>query len=317
MDDTSQQTERLQSPSLSVDGARIRAIREEKKLTQLYVASLVGVTTDTISRWENNRYPTIKRDNALRLASALEVELAEIVRADESPLPEGEPVDAGPVPVPEAPPTSGAGDVRRRMGVVLLAGALIAIAVLVVWQRGRPAVTAERHLPQFAAAGTVLPVQIKVLRQRESAGGVIVREQLPEGWTLVGALPPSSGPSAVGEVKWLVPGGKGVDTISYAVRIPAGWGKGRPAQFSGRIAVESEGLSRSVPIEGERSCAVGGYHWADENGDGRIDDAEIMQAYYLTEEMKGLLSDWKEIEAIWNVKGYRRDHETGRFELIR
>ena len=38
-----------------LDGLRARKIRETKKLTQLYVANVVGVTTDTISRWENNR----------------------------------------------------------------------------------------------------------------------------------------------------------------------------------------------------------------------------------------------------------------------
>lgn len=77
---------------------QIRTIRETKKLTQLYVASVVGVTTDTISRWENNRYPTIKRDNAEKLAAALEVELTEILqqegREEEIPTPITEPASA-------------------------------------------------------------------------------------------------------------------------------------------------------------------------------------------------------------------------------
>ncbi len=58
----------LEPPSIAVDGTSLRRIREEKRLTQLYVSKVVGVTTDTVSRWENNRYPTIRRDNAVKLA---------------------------------------------------------------------------------------------------------------------------------------------------------------------------------------------------------------------------------------------------------
>ncbi|HEX8961167.1 MAG TPA: XRE family transcriptional regulator, partial [Geobacteraceae bacterium] len=62
---------------------------------------------------------------------------------------------------------------------------------------------------------------------------------------------------------------------------------------------------------------VAGVQWADKNGDGRIDDDEIMPAYYLTEEMKGLGLDWKTIEAIWSGKGYRWDPRTREFTVIR
>src|SRR6056297_3659596 len=65
----------LEPSSVAVDATALRRIREEKRLTQLYVSKVVGVTTDTISRWENNRYPTIRRENALKLAEALEVPL--------------------------------------------------------------------------------------------------------------------------------------------------------------------------------------------------------------------------------------------------
>ena len=64
---------------VKIDGSRVRNLRESKGLTQLYIATVVGVTTDTISRWENNRYPTIRRENALKLAEALEVPLDDIL----------------------------------------------------------------------------------------------------------------------------------------------------------------------------------------------------------------------------------------------
>src|SRR5210317_924311 len=68
---------------VKIDGSKVRSLRESKGLTQLYIATVVEVTTDTISRWENKRYPSIKEENALKLAEALEVTLDEIL--DEAP----------------------------------------------------------------------------------------------------------------------------------------------------------------------------------------------------------------------------------------
>ncbi len=64
---------------VKIDGAKIKQLREQQGLTQLYLATAVEVTTDTISRWENRRYPSIKRDNGLKLAEALNVPLEDIL----------------------------------------------------------------------------------------------------------------------------------------------------------------------------------------------------------------------------------------------
>ena len=69
---------------VQLDGSAIRRIREEQKLTQYYIAKVVGVTTDTVSRWENNRYPSVRRDNAILLAEALEVPVENILLDAES-----------------------------------------------------------------------------------------------------------------------------------------------------------------------------------------------------------------------------------------
>ena len=66
-----------------IDGAKVRRLREEKGLTQLYLATFVGVTTDTVSRWENRRYQTVKQANALKLAEALEVTIEDILDQEE------------------------------------------------------------------------------------------------------------------------------------------------------------------------------------------------------------------------------------------
>ena len=207
MENSTEKPEKTFSPGVAIDGPRVRAIREAKKLTQLYVANVVGVTTDTISRWENNRYPTIRRDNAEKLAVALEVELPEIMASD------GE-------------PGAGSGDtaLRRETGkrntvLLLLAILLVAAARLLIFSRLSPHPVAVRKLPRFSAPGEIIPVQIKVSRTSANSGGFIIKERFPPGWRLVASLPPPAAWQATAEeVKWLIPGGSGPVTVSYTVQ---------------------------------------------------------------------------------------------------
>ncbi len=307
MENVPEKMEKSTPPSVAVDGTKIKNIRESKKLTQLYVANVVGVTTDTISRWENNRYPTIRRDNAEKLASALEVELAELLRREE-------PAEAltGPPPLPEKRPAKG----LRLLLILLPVAVLAALAALFMFRLAGAPPAAERWLPRFGAPGEIIPVQIKVIRKESGARGFIVKEQLPPGWSLVSAAPPAVvGPGGTQEVKWLIPGGSGAVSISYTVRVALAAALKSQASFTGTIVVHTGG-ARTESIGGDRLVTVAGVHWADQNGDGHIDDNEIMPAYYLTEEMKGLGLDWKEIEAIWSGKGYRWNRETREFVVI-
>lgn len=311
MSESSEQTGRVPS-AVAVDGTRVRTIREEKRLTQLYVASVVGVTTDTISRWENNRYPTIKGDNAVKLAQALEVSLTDIMRKEEAPPQEAdEAVPEAEAAAAPAPPS------RRKYVAAVTIGLIVVMAAVLLLVRpwSGEDIAAVRKLPRGTAPGMLLPVQISVNRG-EGAGGVIIRERLPEGWVLTGAIPPAAGQSTTGEIKWLLPGGAPSTVISYTVRTPAGWPLGQRVSFEGRIAVEHEGRGSSADISGDRQCEVGPIHWADGDGDGRIDDREIMPAYYLTEEMKGLLADWPLVESIWSASGYEWDQQRRQYRVI-
>jgi transcriptional regulator with XRE-family HTH domain len=177
MEQSSAKTEKATTPSVAIDGARIRSVRETKKLTQLYVASVVGVTTDTISRWENNRYPSIKRDNAEKLAGALEVDLAEILREDETAE------ELASAPAAPSP---------RRWIFGLVALLLLLLAVFFFTRSMVPAPRAVRYAPHYAAPGEIIPVQIKITRQGGEQIGFILKEKLPAGWRLVSALPASS-----------------------------------------------------------------------------------------------------------------------------
>ena len=294
--------EKATTPGVAIDGSRIRSVRETKKLTQLYVASVVGVTTDTISRWENNRYPSVKRENAEKLASALEVPLEEILRQEEVN-------DIGVTGVPAAS--------LRGARLLLLSGTavlvLLSVATFLFLRQPLPnAPTAVRWAPPFAAPGEIIPVQIKVTRRQGENSGFILKEKLPGGSRLFRTQPASSAAESSGSgIKWLIPGGSASTTVYYTLQVPAAQTLSRALTLSGEIVVRAGDSNRTEPVAGSNTVRLGNYHWADVNGDARIDDDEIMPAYYICEEMKGLGLDWKTIETIWSGKGYRWDRQGG------
>jgi transcriptional regulator with XRE-family HTH domain len=305
MENSAEKQEKSLSPGVAIDGARVRGIRETNKLTQLYVANVVGVTTDTISRWENNRYPTIKRENAEKLAIALEVELAEILKAEESPTALDD--------KPSAHKNKG-----MRVTLFLIGSILAIAAASFFFSRMATHPVAVRTLPRFGAPGEVIPVQIKVIRKSPDSSGFILKERLPDGWRLVASSPPAAaGSLSLKEVKWLIPPGSGRITISYTAQISPTASLKTDAAFTGNTVSSAEGFSRTETVEGDRVVKVAGVHWADTNGDGRIDDDEIMPSYYLTEEMKGLGLDWKTIETIWNARGYLWDRQKSGFTVVK
>jgi transcriptional regulator with XRE-family HTH domain len=301
MDHSPEQQEKQILPMVAIDGAAAKNLRERGKLTQLYVASVVGVTMDTISRWENNRYPSIKRENAEKLAHALGVELAAILRAPESPLPH---------PVPELPVPG------RNRWLLLFAPA--SLLLVIVFLLARTSTRVVREVPRHGAPGEALPVRLVVSGGEQAAGGVIIKEKLPPGWRLVKAEPAAASTgSEGGELKWLLPPGPSRRSILYTVRPAAVETNGGEVFLEGYYVFRKAGLQRSITIGGDRRLAIDGRHWADVNGDGLIDDNEIMPAYYLCEEMKSLGLDWKTIEAIWSGKGYRWDPVNRSFLVLR
>ena len=182
MENPAEKPEKSFSPGVAIDGARVRAIREAKKLTQLYVANVVGVTTDTISRWENNRYPSIKRDNAEKLAGALEVDLPEILKSEEVTAPVESATKIEEISTPR-------GNGKKRAALLLITMLLLMAAGFLIFSRLSPNPVAMRKLPRYGAPAEIIPVQIKVSRTSANSGGFIIREHFPPGWRLVAALP--------------------------------------------------------------------------------------------------------------------------------
>jgi transcriptional regulator with XRE-family HTH domain len=291
--------------TVALDGAALKRIREEQKLTQLYVSKVVGVTPDTISRWENNRYPSMRRDNALKLAEALEVDLERLLFRPEPPE------LSAPPPKSTLP--------------WLLTGALLTlllIAVVSLLLRDDKAalepasVTAERILPTHAAPGAVIPVQLR-LTHRAGNTGFILREYLPKGWKLIQSNPPASSiDNDSGIARWIVKSGDAREQVVYLVQVDRLSRAASDAVFQGEV-VAGAGEGKAVAIQGVGQTAVAPVHWADQNGDEVIDDGEMLQASYTVDEMAGVHIDWFELERLWSAGGYRWHEGQEKFIPVR
>lgn len=290
--------------TVNIDGSAVRRIREANKLTQLYVAKVVGVTTDTISRWENNRYPSIKRENALKLAEALETEVENILQQ------------------PEAEQESVAEEQRRRavwlVPMILLS--LMTIGLVLVLFRHEPVqerVLGDRVLPVFAAPGSVIPVWIDV-DPSMSRKGYIIREHFPAGWKLIEAVPPPSSLDNVeGVARWIVKPGETRLKVVYLVKVGNNEKLGSTQDFFGEIVAKNDVQSDPARIGGQTQMTIAPYVWADTNGDQIVDDNEMLLASDAFDETQGVHLDWSSLEKIWDAGGYRWDPKAMNFKPVK
>jgi transcriptional regulator with XRE-family HTH domain len=328
-------------PMVSIDGSSIRRIREEKGLTQLYVATVVGVTTDTISRWENRRYPNIKKENAVKLAEALETELSDIIdhvqptpakpsslhppeppeQEDSTPPPAGPEIQ--PVPA-QAPPQS---EPRRSLltslptPLLLAAFLLLGLAGLALnwWftaNNGEGQVAAYRTLPAHATPGIPFPIRIDVTTSSSTPFSLILKESLPPD-----CIPAQGQPRFVSQegtppvLKWIskITGDHAV--YSYLVRLRPEAKLETVHRFSGEITVRSDN-NPSIRVSGSDALLASPFHWADGNSDGRIDDEELLSVYETYGEIEDLHFGMKLIEEIWAANGYRWDPERRSYEIL-
>jgi len=297
----------------SIDGEKVRKLRETKGLTQLYVATFVGVTTDTISRWENRRYPNIKQENAEKLAAALEVELGEIVQDEEMLQPLSPEVSLG--------DAAGPSPVRRRPGWFRWWPLLLLVLVLAgVWrfyagQKEEIAVAASRLLPPHIPAGEVFPVIINVERQGGETFPLIIKETIPVGCEPIRSVPSFTRlDEKQRELKWISRTGGAKTTIAYLVRAPATITGGNIV-FSGTVTLRNAG-STGAAITGASEIAIADFHWADANRDGRINDEEILTVYDKYGALDQLGYNWGEIDDIWSGLGYRWDEADRKYVII-
>ena len=299
----------------SIDGEKVRKLREAKGLTQLYLATFVGVTTDTISRWENRRYPNIKQENAEKLAEALEVELVEILE-NELMIPKSSGEAAG----DEAPGPDGGRAGRplsawRRMWPLLL----VVLTLVVVWQyngdqKEELAVAAYRVLPPHIPAGEVFPVIINIELPEGVNFPLIIKESVPPGCVPVKSSPVFTKVDEKQNIfKWISRTGGPQTAIAYLAMMSPATTRAS-LHFSGTVTVRDAGSPTAV-IQGASEVMIADFHWADFNRDGRIDDEEILTVYDKYAALDRLGFDWGEIDDIWSGLGYRWDAENKKYVI--
>ncbi|NOQ41597.1 MAG: helix-turn-helix domain-containing protein [Desulfuromusa sp.] len=296
--------EPLNPPSVAIDGEIVRRIREEKRLTQLYVSKVVAVTTDTVSRWENNRYPTIMWDNALKLAEALEVDLAEILKKeDEVELSEET----------HLPQQS-----KRKTWVyfLLLIGVTLLVLFYLTQQSNAPPVLvlqAKRVLPPYAAPGSEILIQVE-LSADKPLKGMILKETLPKGWRLLESEPVVSHLDVdAGVARWIFRKPTLETRVFYILEVPEDIHPDADMTITGELIANPDGRRSATLVPSVGTMQVKPFHWADSNGDWIIDDVEILELSDLSEEAESLHLDWDLIEAIWEIGAYRWQTEKKQF----
>lgn len=289
---------------VKIDGGKVKQLREQKGLTQLYVATVVQVTTDTISRWENKRYPTIKKENGLRLAEALEVELDDILETHpaEEQKPETEAEATSP------PITAPKRSLTTRWPLLLLTLGLVLLGTPIGWyylhQDAPPGITARRILPRQCTANQPFPVTIEITGPEAMPVTLILKEQLPEAIAVLTAEPPLPSPGAKNNtLKWLQKI-KGRMLFTYIATISEQLPENQV--ISGSVAA-SNNADNPVTITGNNRITLSNHHWADSDGDNIISDQEILTVYDQYGDLEKLGIDVDLIEEIWLGSGYSWD----------
>jgi transcriptional regulator with XRE-family HTH domain len=303
---------------VKIDGGKIKQLREQQGLTQLYLATAVEVTTDTISRWENRRYPSIKRDNGLKLAEALNVPLEEIL--EETPLPPEEREHSGEAQFQENssaakfPFNAGSG-IKKSWPLLILSGTLLSIILAFIWYfihfpPSRP-LTAERIVPAHSIAGQPFPVIIKVTGAPDTDTALIIKETLASDLTVRATSPPvSAGGLKNNQIKWL----KKIRGSAFFVYVASVTGKeGTTVNFNGTAAISND---PEAAIIGENTMTIGRYHWADTNKDSVISDDEILAVYDQYSGISDIDFDIDLIEEIWLGSAYRWDAASAKFIIM-
>ena len=305
------------STSVDINGNKIRVIREQKGLTQLYLATVVGVTTDTISRWENRRYPAIKLDNARKLAEALEISLDELLVEEgaAADAPEG----AGQIEVDRPHLTAATAAfriffTRSRTWLAVSAGVLLAAALATaVLLLNRPSIGAVRIMPAHTAPNLPFPVIIQVSGEMEAANTLLIREELRGDCEAIGASTEGPPKQFGKNPRWIGKLVNGKAAFFYLVETGKKARLGEDIRIAGDL-ISREGQTVGDAIGGSERIAITLYHWADSDRDYVISDSEIRKAYETYSISGENLINFSPIEELWLAGKYTWNKKTQTFQ---
>ncbi len=307
--------------TVRLNSKKIKQIREEKGLTQLYVATVVGVTIDTISRWENKRYPSVKRENALKLAQTLEVDVQDILEEGEEERHEN--LDNSEVESREerrGPEDDSTTSEKQGLKNVFIVGIMALLfgagGLFAGYFFFRPSnlpldISAVRYLPARCAQGSQFPVLIGVNITPQTRRTILLKEDIPRTLKVLKTVPRYTSIEK-GLLKWLYQGDTSKLKFVYIAQMPTSVKEGKRLRFKGLVTIKT---SQTVNVNvGGNNCVIAApFHWADKNGDNRIDDEEILDAYQLLSGVKGMTAVLKEVENLWAAGQYKWDKGTKRF----
>lgn len=297
---------------IQIDGQKIKHLREQQGLTQLYLATAVDVTTDTISRWENKRYPSIKKENGIRLAEALSVPLEELLEKKETSAITSE---EKPVEAPQEINNTIKKTNRKIWPILLLSGTLFGVILAFMFsyfQASKPvSFTATRIAPEHCIAGQPFPVIIELQGESDKELAFILKEQLPPNAKILLIQPdPSGKTSDTSILKWITKV-KVPTFFFYFIQIEDTINS--TFELEGTIATSG---GKDVPISGSTKVLDGLYHWADADGDNTISDKEILIVYDKFSGIKILENEIDLIEEIWLGDGYRWNTESLQYDIV-
>jgi transcriptional regulator with XRE-family HTH domain len=304
------------STSVDINGDKIRTVREQKGLTQLYLATVVGVTTDTISRWENRRYPAIKLENAKKLAEALEIPLEELLAAEQKANKgaQEEPTTtlqaATTAPTPSAPFLALLNKRRTMVAGIVLVVAGLGIAAY--WWLGRSELTAERIMPPHTAPNLPFPVRIDIRGPVESQASLLIRETITGEAEATGALEEGQPKQFGKNPRWIGRLDNGHAVFIYLVT------PGKKAKTEERLSFDGDLISREGQllgdsIAGAKQTQLTLFHWADTNQDSIISDDEILRANE-TYALPGSTINFTALEELWLAGKYSWNKRMQAFE---
>lgn len=304
------------SNSVDINGNKIRLIREQKGLTQLYLATVVGVTTDTISRWENRRYPSIKLENAKKLAEALEVSLEELLEMEADREPDAE------IGGEEAAADKAVSSLAGRIGVPwprgrwwILAGAGVLIVAALAWAvivTNRSGMEAVRIMPAHTAPNLSFPVLIRITGALDAGNTLLIRDELLGEGQAIGAEGEGSPKEFGKNPRWIGKLAGGEAAFLYLVKPDKKLRPDDEIEFAGDL-ITREGQSFGEKIGGERRITIAPYHWADRDKDYVISDSEILRAHETYSLPGSNLIDFNEIEELWLAGKYDWNKKTQTF----
>lgn len=298
---------------VKIDGNKVKRLREQKGLTQLYVATAVQVTTDTISRWENKRYPKIKKENGIKLAEALEVELSDIL--DNEIVVENDTTET--VKTDSSSENHMSNVPKRRISIVVSLIAFLALSLffsITFFYSGTPVhISAQRILPSTCTISQPFPVTIEVQTTSTEPLTIIVKEQFPSGASIIASTPSlPAGTHKNNTLKWLDKvSNKTLFTYIAAIQED----ESKDHNFTGTIAANSSEDS-SIPITGNGTIQTSTFHWVDRDRDNVISDSEILAVYDQHGDLEKLGINVDLIEEIWLGSGYIWSQEKQKYEIL-